>query len=86
MNDTTDEERTEKDARALPKEAYAHCIRVDDLAKMLARKNVISEDEFDLLVMRGYILPKLEVANEDNWMQLRDDLLAFLRPPPQKVP
>lgn len=62
----------------LPFEDYASEIEVADLAKILVNKNVLSVDDYELLVMRGHIFPRVEAMNQGNWMDVKAELLHFL--------
>jgi len=84
MTSETCEENAGPESAKLPKQEHAHHIRVQDLARLLTKKAVISEDEFEWLVTQGYCIPRLLAMNEENWMQLRQELVAFLRPKVEK--
>ena len=63
----------------LPHVDHASLITAGELAKLLARKGIITEDEFGWLVTVAYCLPRIELMNEDTWEGIKVDLLAFLR-------
>ena len=48
------------------------------LLKILVNKGVLSVEDYELLVMRGYMLPLLREMNDDNWQESRAQLLEFL--------
>jgi len=50
-----------------------------DLVKMLVHTGALSVRDYELLVMRGHILPLVESMTDDNWSQIRDQLLEFLQ-------
>ena len=62
----------------LPFEDYASDINVGDLARILVHRNVLSVDDYELLVMRGHMFPRLEAMNDSNWQEIKAQLLSFL--------
>ena len=78
MTNGADEENAGNECAKLPKEEHAHHIRVQDLAKLLTRKAVISENEFEWLVIKGYMLPRLESTTEETGWETMKDLKRFM--------
>jgi hypothetical protein len=62
----------------LPFEDYASSANLADVLKMLVNKGVLSVEDYELLVMRGYMFPKLKAMTDDNGMEIRAQLLEFL--------
>ena len=62
----------------LPFEDYASSANLADLLKILVNKGVLSVEDYELLVMRGYMFPLLEAMTQDNWMEIKAQLLEFL--------
>jgi hypothetical protein len=54
-------------------------VKLADLVKMLVHTGALSVRDYQLLVMRGHMLPLIESMSDDNWSQIRDQLLEFLR-------
>ena len=74
----------------LPFEDYASAVNLADLLKILVNKGVLSVEDYELLVMRGYMFPLLEAMTKDNWMEIKAQLLEFLdtwkeEPKPEKA-
>ena len=63
----------------LPFEGYASEVKIADLVKMLVHTGALSIRDYELLVMRGHMLPLIESMTDDNWMRIRDQLLEFLK-------
>ena len=78
MANEAHEENKATEVAGLPKEEHAHHIRVQDLAKLLVKKAVISEDEFEWLVIKGYMIPRLESATEETGWETMKDLKRFM--------
>ena len=78
----------------LPYEDYSHLITLEALSGLLARKGVISPDEYRGLIWKGYMLPRLHAMTEENCMAIRQELLDFMSledpkpstPVPRKAP
>ena len=64
----------------LPFEDYASEVKIADLVKMLVHNGALSVRDYELLVMRGHMFPLLESMTEANWMEVKEQLLEFLRP------
>lgn len=64
----------------LPFEDYASSANLGDLLKILVNKGVLSIEDYELLVMRGYMFPLLEAMTQENWMDIKAELLDFLDP------
>jgi hypothetical protein len=47
---------------------------------MLVHTGALSVRDYELLVMRGHMFPLLESMTDDNWMEIKEQLLEFLRP------
>ena len=62
----------------LPFEDYAASAKLEDLLKILVNKSVLSVEDYELLVMRGHMFPLLEAMTQDNWMEIKAQLLEFL--------
>ena len=62
----------------LPFEDYASAVKMEDLLKILVNKDVLSVEDYELLVMRGYMFPLVEAMTKDNWMEIKAQLLGFL--------
>jgi hypothetical protein len=62
----------------LPFEDYASEVNIGDLLKILVNKGVISVDDYELLVMRAHMIPRIEAMDENNWEQIKAELLKFL--------
>ena len=82
---------TEKLQARLPYEDMSHLIDAGSLARMLARKGVISADEFKWLVIVPYLRPRVEAMTRENCMERKQELLDFLqreapKPPPTNPP
>ena len=76
MTDKTQEEGT--NAGRLPKQEHAHHIRIQDLAALLVSKAVISEEEYEWLVIKGFMIPRLESATEETGWATMKELKAFM--------
>ena len=70
----------------LPHVEHATLITAGELAKLLARKGVITPEEFDDLVTRAYVFSRAQAMTEDTWQQIRQELLDFLAPKPPPTP
>jgi hypothetical protein len=64
----------------LPFEDYASAVKMADLLKILVNKDFLSVEDYELLVMRGFIFPLVETMTQDNWMEIKAQLLEFLDP------
>lgn len=64
----------------LPFEDYASEVDISDLLKILVNKGVLSVDDYELLVMRGHMFPRLRAMTKDNWAEIKAELLDFLDP------
>ena len=62
----------------LPFEDYASGIDVGDLARILVHRSLLTIDDYELLVMRGHMIPRLKVMNDSNWREIKTQLLTFL--------
>ena len=62
----------------LPFEEYASQANLGDLLKILVNKGILSVYDYELLVLRGVIIPLVINMTEDNCMETRDRLLKFL--------
>jgi hypothetical protein len=62
----------------LPFEDYASEVNIADLLKILVNRDVLSIEDYELLVMRGHIFPLSRSMNESNWMDIKVKLLEFL--------
>ena len=62
----------------LPFEDYASSANLADLLKILVNKGILSVEDYELLVIRGYMFPKLMAMTDDTWMEIRDHLVTFL--------
>ena len=82
--ETTEKEDTKEPNLAipgkLPFEDYASLVQMADLLKILVNKDVLSVQDYELLVMRGNIFPLLETMTQDNCMEIKAQLLDFLDP------
>lgn len=63
----------------LPFENYASEVKMADLVKMLVHTGVLSVRDYELLIMRGHVLPLVESMTETTWSQIRDELLEFFQ-------
>jgi len=63
----------------LPFADYASEVKMEDLVKMLVHTGALSVRDYELLIMRGHVLPLVESMTDDTWSQIRDELLEFLR-------
>ena len=52
-------------------------MNLSDLLKILVNKSVLSIEDYELLVMRGYMFPLLDAMTEENWMEIKVTLLEF---------
>lgn len=88
MNQSQDQ--VEKATKRLPYEDMSMLIEAGSLARLLAHKGIISTEEFEWLVVKAYVRPRAEAMNENNWAEIREDLLQFLHredpKPPQADP
>lgn len=64
----------------LPHVEHATLITAGELAKLLARKGVISPEEFDDLVTRAFVRDRAMAMSEDTWQQIKQEMLNFLKP------
>lgn len=64
----------------MPFEDYASEVDIADLLKILVNKGVLSVDDYELLVMRGHMFPRLRAMTKDNWAEIKAELLDFLDP------
>lgn len=62
----------------LPFEDFASDINIGDLAKILVNRNVLTVEDYELLVMRGHMFPRLDAMNDSNWRKIKAELLKFL--------
>ena len=62
----------------LPFEDYDSAVNLADLLKILVNKGVLSVEDYELLVMRGYMFPLLNDMTQDNWMEIKAQLLEFM--------
>lgn len=65
--------------KALPHEEDAELITAGELAKLLAKKGLISENEFEGLILKAFLLPRIAAMTDDNWERLRNEMVAFLQ-------
>jgi len=63
----------------LPFEDYASEVKMEDLVKMLVHTGALSVRDYELLIMRGHVLPLVESMTETTWSQIRDELLEFFK-------
>jgi hypothetical protein len=88
--DMNKEAAEKKQNERLPYEDVSGIIEAGSLARLLAHKGIISPEEFEWLVIKAYIRPRAEAMNENNWAEIREDLLQFLHredpKPPQANP
>lgn len=84
------QDQTEKTTKRLPYEDMSLIIEAGSLARLLAHKGIVSPEEFEWLVCKAYLRPRIELLTEDNWQEVRQDMLDFLRredpKPPQTNP
>ena len=85
MKPETPEKEGPKESRLaipgkLPFEDYASAVDIADLLKILVNKGVLSVDDYELLVMRGHMFPRLRAMTQDNWEEIRAELLDVLDP------
>ena len=71
---------------SLPHVEHASLITAGELAKLLARKGVITPEEFDDLVTRAFVRGRALAMTEDTWQQIKKELLDFLQPKPAPAP
>ena len=69
----------------LPHVEHAALITAGELAKLLARKEVITPEEFDNLVTRAFVRDRAMAMTEDTWQQIKQEMLEFLQPKPATV-
>jgi len=62
----------------LPFADYASEVMMADLVKMLVHTGALSVRDYELLVLRGHMIPLAESMTKDNWSQIRDELLEFM--------
>ena len=68
--------------KILPHVEHAALITAGELAKLLARKEVITPEEFDNLVTRAFVRDRAMAMTEDTWQQIKKELLDYLPPKP----
>ena len=71
---------------SLPHVEHASLITAGELAKLLARKGVITPEEFDDLVTRAFVKDRAMAMTENTWQQIKQELLDFLPPKPAPTP
>ncbi len=57
---------------------WTHKITAEGLAIKLVRKGVMSTEDLRLLVIRGHLLPRMEAMTDDNFAEIRQELLDFM--------
>lgn len=59
-------------------EDYSSDINIGDLARILVHRGVLTIDDYELLIMRGHMIPRLKIMDDSNWQEIKAELLAFL--------